>query len=76
MGKNTLLKEKKVPWVPKRGDSYYAMSIVNYKIANYDWNGSAADYECLEKGLLHKTQAEAEAHMAEDYKKLTGKDWK
>lgn len=66
----------KMTWEPKRGESYYAMSIVGCaqpKIACYDWNGSAADYECLKEGLVHKTQAEAEAHMAEDYERLTGK---
>lgn len=66
----------KIPWEPKRGESYYAMSVVDPahpKIACYDWNGSAADYECLKEGLVHKTQAEAEAHMAEDYERLTGK---
>lgn len=66
----------KILWEPKRGESYYAMSIVGCaqpKIACYDWNGSAADYECLKEGLVHKTQAEAEAHMADDYERLTGK---
>ena len=66
----------KLLWEPKRGESYYAMSIVGCaqpKIACYDWNGSAADYECLKEGLIHKTQAEAEAHMAEHYERLTGK---
>ena len=66
----------KIPWEPKRGESYYAMSIVGCaqpKIACYDWNGSAADYECLKNGLVHKTQAEAEEHFAEDYERLTGK---
>ena len=66
----------KIPWEPKRGESYYAISIVDRahpKIACYDWNGSAADYECLKEGLVHKTQAEAEEHFVEDYMKLTGK---
>lgn len=70
------LEEKKIPWEPQRGESYYAMSIVNPaqpKIACYDWNGSVADYECLKNGLVHKTQAEAEEHFAEDYERLTGR---
>ena len=69
----------KLPWEPKRGESYYAMSIVGCaqpKIACYDWNGSAADYACLKEGLVHKTQAEAEEHFAEDYQRLTGKELK
>ena len=73
------LEEKKIPWEPQRGESYYATSIVNPaqpKIACYDWNGSAADYACLKEGLVHKTQAEAEEHFAEDYQRLTGKELK
>ena len=70
------LEEQKIPWEPQRGESYYAISVVDHaypKIAHYDWNGSASDYECLEKGLVHKTKAEAEEHFAEDYERLTGK---
>lgn len=73
------LEEQKIPWEPQRGESYYAISVVDHaypKIAHYDWNGSASDYECLEKGLVHKTQAEAEEHFAEDYERLTGKELK
>lgn len=66
----------KLRWEPKRGESYYAINIADTTtpyIAWHAWNGYVRDYISLQLGIIYKTKEEAEAHMAEDYERLTGK---
>lgn len=67
---------KKLPWEPKRGESYYAINIADTTttyIAWHAWNGYVRDYVSLQLGIIYKTKEEAQAHMSEDYERLTGK---
>ena len=66
----------KLRWEPKRGESYYAINIADTTtpyIAWHAWNGYVRDYVSLQSGIIYKTKEEAQAHMAEDYERLTGK---
>ena len=65
----------KLPWEPKVGDKYYAINIADATtpyIAWHAWNGYVRDYVSLQLGIIYKTKEEAQAHMEEDYKRLTG----
>ena len=67
---------QKLPWEPKRGESYYAINIADTTtpyIAWHAWNGYVRDYVSLQLGIIYKTKEEAQAHMAEDYERLTGR---
>ena len=64
----------KLPWEPKRGESYYAINIADTTtpyIAWHAWNGYVRDYVSLQLGIIYKTKEEAEKHFAEDYERLT-----
>ena len=66
----------KLPWEPKYGDAYYVMCFRNGTKPNiecYKWTGCAEDYGLLKLGMAYRTQEAAEAHMSEDYERLTGK---
>ena len=66
----------KLPWEPKDGDIYYVMyfrSGTKPNIECYKWSGCAEDYGLLKLGMAYRTQEAAEAHLAEDYERLTGK---
>ena len=70
------LVEKKIPWEPKRGESYYAINIADTTtpyIAWHAWNGYVRDYVSLQLGIIYKTKEEAEEHFVEDYQRLTGR---
>ena len=71
-----LYEVKKLPREPKRGESYYSINIADATtpyIAWHAWNGYVRDYVSLQLGIIYKTKEEAQAHMAEDYERLTGK---
>ena len=66
----------KLPWEPKVGDKYYAIASTNNKkpyISLYIWRGFVVDYTLWKLEMIYRTEEEARAHMAEDYKRLTGK---
>ena len=66
----------KLPWEPKDDDTYYAMcfrSGTKPNIECYKWTGCTEDYGLLKLGMAYRTQEAAEANLAEDYEKLTGK---
>lgn len=67
----------KIPWKPKHGDTYYSINIVGCKrepmVIKYFWDDYSV--ECLKDnalGMIYRTKEEAEAHLKDDYKKLTG----
>ena len=71
-----LYEVKKKPWKPKEDEEYWTISfLINQQpyAENYGWDGDDMDFTKLKLGMVYRTKAEAEAHLAEDYMKLTGK---
>ena len=66
----------KLPWEPKEGEQYWTISFAKNRypfVESYIWNSDDTDFFKLKLGIVYRTQAEAEAHLEEDYKRLTGK---
>lgn len=80
-GDNTYLAEllkgnleyEKLPWEPKEGDMYYILNTNALFIESFMWGNSTFDYAAKNMGIIYRTKAEAEAHLEEDYERLTGK---
>lgn len=72
-GKETVVK---LPWEPKEDEQYWTISFVKNHhpyVENYIWNSDDMDFLKLKLGMVYRTKAEAEAHLSEDYQRLTGK---
>lgn len=65
--------EKKIPWEPKRGERYYFPSITDKCVVSNFWDGATMELALKAFGYMYRTREEAEAHLAGDYEKLTGK---
>lgn len=70
----------KLPWRPKDNDKFYCISFINdgntgIGIDTFVWRGTNLDYAMLNAGVIYRTCEECEAHLHEDYKKLTGREW-
>ena len=68
-----LYEVKKLPWEPKSCDSYYVLNAETGRIECYLWGATTFDLAVKSLGIIYRTEAEAEAHFAEDYERLTGK---
>lgn len=68
-----LFEVKKLPWEPKYKERYYRPNIIYKSVSDVLWRGSALDYALKKLGMIYRTREEAEAHLAEDYERLTGK---
>ena len=68
-----LFEVKKRPWEPKYKEPYYRPNIIYKVVSNPIWRGGTFDYSLKELGMVYRTRKEAEAHLAEDYERLTGK---
>ena len=64
---------KKIPWEPQEGDMYYILNTRALFIESFMWDNGTFDYLAKNMGIIYRTKAEAEAHLEEDYKRLTGK---
>ena len=67
---------EQLPWEPKEDEPYWTISFFKEHrpyAENYVWNGDDMDFIKLKLGMVYRTQAEAEAHLADDYERLTGK---
>ena len=64
---------KKIPWEPQEGDMYYVLNTRALFIESFMWDNGTFDYLAKNMGIIYRTKAEAEAHLEEDYKRLTGK---
>ena len=64
---------KKIPWEPQEGDMYYILNTRALFIESFMWDNGTFDYLAKNMGIIYRTKAEAEAHLAEDYERLTGK---
>ena len=70
MGK---IKMEKLPWEPKNCDDYYVLNVTTGRIECYSWGANTFDLAVKSLGIIHRTKEEAEAHLADDYERLTGK---
>ena len=68
-----LYEVKEKPWVPKHGEMYYILNTGALIVESYSWGNSTFDLAVKSLGIIHRTKEEAEAHLAEDYERLTGK---
>ena len=68
-----LYEVKKKPWVPKHGEMYYILNTGALIVESYSWGNSTFDLAVKSLGIIYRTREEGEAHMVEDYEKLTGK---
>ena len=68
-----LYEVKKKPWVPKHGEMYYILNTGALIVESYSWGNSTFDLAVKSLGIIHSTREEAEAHLAEDYERVTGK---
>lgn len=66
------LKIFKLPWKPRYGDIYYIVDARVCRVDSYSWGNTTFDYAVKNMGIIYPTREEAEAHLAEDYEKLTG----
>lgn len=66
----------KLPWKPKYNDLYFYPSVAGKNVEEYCWEGDTTDLALQLLGMCYRTREEAEEHLAEDYKKLTGKEIK
>ena len=64
---------KKIPWEPKNCDDSYVLNVTTGRIECYSWGTTTFDLAVKALGMIYRTEAEASAHMAEDYERLTGK---
>lgn len=68
-----LLTIEKLPWEQKYGDKYYYLNVRDVCVSSGYWFGHTDDYAMKSLGMAYRTQDEAEAHLAEDYERLTGR---
>lgn len=72
-----LYKVKEKPWKPKLDEEFYSICFSNIKqppyVYCYRWRDDEFDFCKLGMGIVYRTKAEAEAHLADDYQRLTGK---
>ena len=66
----------KLPWRPKEGDKYYSISLPTKSICVEIWHNETSDYALKALDMVYRSAEEAEAHMAEDYERLTGRKLK
>lgn len=64
----------KLPWKPKNKEGYYYPNVYNQEVFYDFWVGTTTNYAMYNLGMCYRTREEAEAHFAEDYKKLTGEE--
>ena len=63
----------KLPWEPKYKDYYYCPSVTERRVIQLLWLDDTRDYALKALNMIYRTKAEAEEHLEEDYKRLTGK---
>ena len=68
-----LYEVKQKPWVPKYKEYYYSPSVTQRRVMQLLWLDDTRDYGMKALDMVYRTKEEAEAHLAEDYERLTGK---
>lgn len=64
---------EQLPWEPKNCDDYYVLNVETGKIECYTWGATTFDLALKALGMVYRTREEAEAHLAENYERLTGR---
>lgn len=65
---------KKKPWEPKEDEPFYRPNIICKAVSNDLWSECTLNYSLKLLGMVYHTREEAEAHLAEDYERLTGRE--
>lgn len=62
----------KLPWKPKKGETYYTFELLNGKwiVRLFCWGGSPDEYALLDKGWIYRTEKEAEAALPKVAKEM------
>lgn len=68
-----LFEVKKLPWEPKEGDVCYYPLPSDKMTGRTKWTGCLVQLALKNLGMIYRTNEEADAHLAEDYKRLTGR---
>lgn len=68
-----LYEVKKKQWEPKKGEYFYYPEVKRKVVCRFPWDGQSFDFAMKSLGMVYRTREEAEAHLAADYEKLTGK---
>lgn len=67
-------------WRPKIRETYYHIHFTCFNdkpsVLSEVWLDTVLDWAFYNAGVVHETFGEAEAHLEEDFKKLTGKEIK
>ncbi|MEE1194912.1 MAG: hypothetical protein U0K79_08970 [Phascolarctobacterium sp.] len=63
----------KKPWEPKEGEYFYYPDVKRKAVCRLPWDSQFFDFAMKALDMVYRTQEEAEAHLAEDYERLTGK---
>ena len=68
-GKDEIIK---LPWKPKKGDTYFSFELLGdtWIVASSIWGGFPNEYALLDKGWVYKTCAEAQAALPDVAKEL------
>lgn len=63
----------KKPWEPKEGEYFYYPDVKRKAVCSLPWDSQFFDFAMKALDMVYRTKEEAEAHLSEDYKRLTGK---
>lgn len=64
---------KKKPWEPKEGEYFYYPDVKRKAVCRLPWDSQFFDFAMKALDMIYRSREEAEAHLAEDYERLTGK---
>ena len=67
---------KKLPWMPKDGETYYTYAGKHFMVSSYTWRGDSWEYGIYKGGVVFRTREEAVAARPRVYKEMTGKEWR
>lgn len=70
-----ILEIVRTPWKPQVGEIYYRPSNAGI-ISETVWSNTNFDCAFYALGMVYRTFEAAEAHLQEDYQRLTGEEWK
>lgn len=67
---------EQLPWEPKNGEIYWTIVFKGDGkpfATSRVWSCFSVDFSRKALGMVYRTKAEAQTHLSEDYKRLTGK---
>lgn len=69
------LEVKKLPYRPKRKETYWTYNLNYFDIVESWWSDWAQEFAMLKCGAIFRTKAEAIEARPRIYKELTGREW-